>query len=52
MVLEFGGYGLLIILEVFFLLLVVIEGGDLLNLIFYFNYNGIEGGLFENSLVC
>ena len=52
MALEFGGHGLSITSEAFPPSLAVIEGGDLLNLTFYFNYNGTEGGLFENSSAC
>ena len=52
MALEFGGHGLSITSEAFPPLLAVIEGGDLLNLTFYLDYNGTEGGLFENSSAC
>ena len=52
MALEFGGHGLSITSEAFPPSLAVIEGGDLLNLTFYMNYNGTEGGLFENSSAC
>ena len=52
MALEFGGHGLSITSEVFPPSLAVIEGGDLLNLTFHVDYNGTEGGLFENSSAC
>ena len=52
MALEFGGHGLSITSEAFPPSLAVIEGGDLLNLTFYLDYNGTEGGLFENSSAC
>ena len=52
MALEFGGHGLSITSEVFPPSLAVIEGGDLLNMTFYLDYNGTEGGLFENSTAC
>lgn len=52
MALEFGGVGLSITSEAFPPSLAVIEGGDLLNLTFYLDYNGTEGGLFENSSAC
>ena len=52
MALEFGGHGLSITSEVFPPSLAVIEGGDLLNLTLHVDYNGTEGGLFENSSAC
>lgn len=52
MALEFGGHGLSITSEAFPPSLAVIEGGDLLNLTFHLDYNGTEGGLFENSSAC
>ena len=52
MTLEFAGHGLSITSEAFPPPLTLIEGGDLLNLTFYLDYNGTEGGLFENSTAC
>lgn len=52
MALEFGSHGLSITSEALPPSLAVIEGGDLLNLTFYLDYNGTEGVLFENSTAC
>lgn len=52
MALEFGGHGLSITSEALPPSLAVIEGGDLVNLTFYLDYNGTEDGLFENSTAC
>lgn len=52
MALEFGSHGLSITSEALPPSLAVMEGGDLLNLTFYLDYNGTEGVLFENSTAC
>lgn len=52
MALEFGGHGLSITSEALPPSLAVIEGGDLVNVTFYLDYNGTESGLFENSTAC
>lgn len=52
MALEFAGHGLSITSQALPPSLAVIEGGDLVNVTFYLDYNGTKHALLENSTAC